>query len=150
MDKQYKDILQFAIEREMDSYNFYTEAKKNAKTSNAKTFFDQLAKQELIHKQKLEGMHLSKEVLMDLSVLNIDDYSIHEQFDNDMQFHMEYQQILLLAIKREALSVKLYTDIRRIVKDLEQQKIFDRLIKEEQSHRDLLQMEYDACVLTED
>jgi rubrerythrin len=150
MDKRYEDILQFAIEREMDSYNFYTEAKKNAKTSNAKTFFDQLARQELIHKQKLEEMHLSKEVLMDLSVLNIDEYSIHEQFENDMQFHMEYQQILLLAMKREALSVKLYTDIRRIVKDSEQQKIFDRLIKEEQSHRDSLQMEYDAYVLTED
>ncbi len=150
MDKRYEDILQFAIEREMDSYNFYTEAKKNSKTSNAKTFFDQLAKQELIHKQKLEEMHLSKEVLMDLSMLNIDEYSIHEQFENDMQFHMEYQQILLLAMKREALSVKLYTDIRRIVKDSEQQKIFDRLIKEEQSHRDSLQMEYDAYVLTED
>ncbi len=150
MDKQYKDIVQFAIERELDAYNFYTEAKKNAKTSNAKTFFDQLARQELIHKQKLESMQLSKEVLMDLSVLNIDDYSIHESFPNDMQFHMEYQQILLLAIKRETLSAKLYTDIRNIVKDPEQQKIFDRLIKEEQSHRDSLQLEYDAYVLTED
>ncbi len=150
MDKQYKDIVQFAIERELDAYNFYTEAKKNAKTSNAKTFFDQLARQELIHKQKLESMQLSKEVLMDLSVLNIDDYSVHESFSNDMQFHMEYQQILSLAIKRETLSAKLYTDIRNIVKDPEQQKVFDRLIKEEQSHRDSLQLEYDAYVLTED
>ena len=150
MDKQYKDILQFAIERESDAYTFYTAAKKEAKTSNARTFFDQLARQELIHKQKLESMKLSKEVLMDLSVLNIDDYSIHESFSNDMQYHMEYQQILLLAIKRETLSVKLYTDIRNIVKDAEQQKLFDRLIKEEQSHRESLQLEYDAFVLTED
>ena len=150
MDKQYKDILQFAIERESDAYIFYTAAKKEAKTSNARTFFDQLARQELIHKQKLESMKLSKEVLMDLSVLNIDDYSIHESFSNDMQYHMEYQQILLLAIKRETLSVKLYTDIRKVVKDPEQQKIFDRLMKEEQSHRESLQLEYDAYVLTED
>ncbi len=150
MEKQYKDIVQFAIDRELDAYNFYTEAKKAAQTSNAKTFFDQLAQQELIHKQKLESMKLSQEVMMDLSALTIDDYVVHESFSPDMQFHMEYQQILLLAIKREAMSEKLYTDMRKVVKDPEQQKIFDRLIKEERSHRDALQMEYDAYVLTED
>lgn len=150
MEKQYRDVLEFAIEREIDAYNFYKEAKKNAKTSNAKAFFSQLADQELIHKQKLEQMNLSKEVLTDLSVLKIDDYSLKESYSNDMQFHMEYQQILLLAMKRETLSVKLYTDMRKLVKDPEQQKVFERLIKEEQSHHDLLQREYDAYVLTED
>ncbi len=150
MEKQYKDIVQFAIDREQDAYNFYIAAKKSATTSNAVTFFNQLAQQELIHKQKLEGMKLSQEVMMDLSVLTINDYTVQESFSPDMQYHMEYQQILLLAIKRETMSEKLYTDMRRIVKDPEQQKIFDRLIKEEHSHRDSLQMEYDAFVLTED
>ncbi|MGB9735187.1 MAG: ferritin-like domain-containing protein [bacterium] len=150
MDKQYRDILEFAIEREVDAYNFYTEAGKHAKTSAAREFFDQLARQELGHKQTLEAMHLTREVLMDLSGLKLDDYSLKESYSNDMQFHMEYQQILLLAMKRENLSVKLYTDMRKLVKDKEQQKIFDRLIKEEQSHHDLLQKEYDAYVMTED
>lgn len=150
MDKQYKNILEFAIKREKDSYEFYIKAKENAKTSGAKTLFDQLAQQELGHKQTLEVMHLTKEVLMDLSMLNINDYTLRESYSNDMQFHMEYQQIVLLAMKKEELSVKLYTDMRKIVKDKQQQIVFDRLIKEEQSHRDLLQREYDAYVLTED
>ncbi len=150
MVNQYKDILEFAIEREMDAYTFYTQAQKLAKTTNARTFFDQLAKQELVHKQKLEAMRLSSELLMDLSVLNIDDYKNDEAFSPDMQFHMEYQQILLLAIKRENLSVRLYTDMRGAVKDSEGKQLFDRLIKEEEAHRDALQIEYDAYVLTED
>jgi rubrerythrin len=150
MEQQYENILQFAIERETDAYNFYKEAQKNAKTSGAKSLFEQLANQELTHKQKLEQMHLSKEVLTDLSVLNISDYSLKEPYSNDMQFHMEYQQILLLAMKREELSVKLYTDMSKFVKEPEQQKVLYRLIKEEQSHRDQLQHEYDAYVLTED
>lgn len=150
MDKQYKNIVEFAIEREMDSYNFYTEAHKHAKTQNAKTFFDQLAKQELIHKQKLEEMKLSEELLMDLSVLNIDEYSSNESFASDMQFHVEYQQILLLAIKREELSVRLYGDMRKVVKEPDKQRLFDRLIQEEKNHREELQIEYDAYVLTED
>ncbi len=150
MDKQYKNIVEFAIEREMDAYKFYTEAQKHAKTQNAKTFFDQLAKQELIHKQKLEEMKLTEELLMDLSVLNIEEYSSNESFASDMQFHVEYQQILLLAIKREELSVRLYRDMRKAVKEPDKQKLFDRLIEEEKSHREELQIEYDAYVLTED
>jgi len=38
----------------------------------------------------------------------------------------------------------------KFVKEPEQQKVLYRLIKEEQSHRDQLQHEYDAYVLTED
>lgn len=150
MTNQYKDIVEFAIEREEDAYNFYTQARKIAKTSNAKTIFDQLAKQELRHKEKLEAIKLSSELLMDLSTLNIDDYKNDESFTPDMQYHMEYQQILLLAIKRESLSVRLYTDMRQAVHEPGGQQLFDRLIKEEEAHRDTLQMEYDAYVLTED
>ena len=150
MDKANKDIVRFAVDRELDSYNFYMHAKKSARTTAAREFLDQLAKQELIHKQKLEAMKLSREELVDLSALTMDDYTISETIPQDMQYHIEYQQILLLAMKRELLSVKLYTDMRRAVKDEERQKTFDRLIREEQSHRDALQNEYDTYVLTED
>ena len=150
MEKQYKDILQFAIERETDSYNFYVRTKEHVETSNARTFFDQLAKQELVHKQKLESMSMSKELLIDLSALNIGDYTVTEQFADDMQYHMEYQQILLLAIKREEMSVRLYRDMGRVVKDPDKQHLFGVLMQEEQRHGEGLQIEYDAYVLTED
>ncbi|MCL4558082.1 MAG: ferritin family protein [Deltaproteobacteria bacterium] len=150
MGKEYKNILQFAIERERDAYDFYTKAKEHVKTSNARTFFDQLAKQELAHKQKLESMSISKELLIDLSSLDIASYTLDEQFADDMQFHMEYQQILLLAIKREEMSVRLYKNMRMVVKEPDKQQLFGILMQEEQSHREELQIEYDAYVLTED
>ncbi len=149
MEKKYKDIMQFAIERELDAYDFYTRAKKNAKTAEEQSLFDQLSKQELAHKQKLEAMRPSWEELINLSSLVMDDYTINESLPPDKQYHMEYQQILLLAMKKELLSVKLYTDMRRAVKDEERQKIFDMLIKEERAHGDILEHEYNTRVFSE-
>ncbi len=150
MERQGKDILQFAIEREEEAYNFYTKAKEYVKTSNAKTFFNQLAMQELVHKQKLESMSISKELLIDLSTLDVGNYTMTDQFADDRQYHMEYQQILMLAINREELSVRLYGDMRKVVKEPDKQQLFGVLMQEEQGHREELRMEYDAYVLTED
>ncbi|NOY77305.1 MAG: hypothetical protein GXO76_05490 [Calditrichaeota bacterium] len=49
-----KDILGVAIEREEQSYHFYMEALAKAVTPAEKKLLQELAKEELLHKEKLE------------------------------------------------------------------------------------------------
>ncbi|MCL4478872.1 MAG: ferritin family protein [Deltaproteobacteria bacterium] len=149
MEKQYKDIIEFAVDRELNAYDFYTGAQKRARTSGAKSMLQELAAQELKHKQRLEALHLEENVMLDLSKLDIADYTDSESIETDMQYHLEYQQILLIALRREKSSVRLYTDIKSLMKEKEKQQLFEWLVKEEQSHYDRLQKEYDTYVLTE-
>ena len=59
-EKQFKEIIQFAIGREIDAINFYTQANKMVKHSGTKELFSDFSKQEEGHKKKLEGVLAGK------------------------------------------------------------------------------------------
>jgi len=62
---------------------------------------------------------------------------------------MSYQEALLLAIKREQNSVRLYQDLSRGAEEPELKKMFLVLSQEESKHKLKLETEYDQRVLTE-
>ena len=61
--KKFEEIIQFAIQRESESMDFYDRASKLVKHSGTKDLFLDFVKQEEGHKKKLEEVQTGKIVL---------------------------------------------------------------------------------------
>ena len=141
------EILDFAIKNEEEAAGFYTElASKNVSPGMTK-LFTSFAAEEKGHKAKLldikKGKHLvpAKEKVMDLK---IGDYLVDVEPSTDMK----YQDILILAMKKEKAAFKMYTDLAtRVEGDL--QNTFLALAQEEAKHKLRFEVEYDDNILKE-
>ena len=75
--------------------------------------------------------------------LKISDYLVEEPPSPDMNF----QDLLILAAKKEQKAVDLYSDLERKVSKKELKKLFEFLIQQEKSHKLKLEEEYEKHVL---
>ena len=81
-EKKFDDMLQFAVDREIESVRFYTEASHNVKHSGTKELFLDFARQEEKHKQKLEEVRKGKISLVhiqNIPDLKISDYLVDSE-----------------------------------------------------------------------
>jgi rubrerythrin len=145
-EKQFREMIQFAIGREVDSINFYTQANKMVKHSGTKELFLDFVKQEEGHKKKLEGVLAGKVDVVKIEKvpnLKISDYLV----DGELRPDISYAEILRIAMKREERSVKLYTDLKERSQDAALNNIFTFLAQEESKHKYALEKIYDDEVL---
>jgi len=140
------EIVQFAIQREIESINFYNKASKMVKLSGTKELFSDFMKQEEGHKKKLDGVQAEKIVLGKIEKipnLKISDYLVEAELKPDIS----YADILRIAMKREERSVKLYSDLNEKNEDEALKKLFTFLIQEESKHKYALEKIYDDEIL---
>jgi rubrerythrin len=145
-EKQFKEMIQFAIGREIDAINFYNQANKMVKHSGTKELFLDFMKQEEGHKKKLEGVLAGKVEVAKIEKvpnLKISDYMV----DGELRPDISYADILRIAMKREERSVKLYTDLKERNQDATLNNIFTFLVQEESKHKYALEKIYDDEVL---
>ncbi|WP_288018695.1 ferritin family protein [Tenuifilum sp.] len=142
------DILDFAIAREQDAVDFYNRLAGNARNNDMKKTFEQFAQEEMVHKARLvkikeEGVvSLPNEKVADLKVA---DYVVLESEREDMN----YEQALVLAMKREKAAFKLYMALSDRVDKAEYKELFKQLAQEESRHKLRFELEYDEYVLRE-
>jgi len=144
--KKFMEIVQFAIQREIESVNFYDEAGKMVKHSGTRELFSDFAKQEEGHKKKLEEVQAGKIVLGKIEKipnLKISDYLV----EAELKPNISYAEILRIAMKREERSVKLYTDLNEKNEDETLRKLFTFLVQEESKHKYALEKIYDDEIL---
>ena len=145
-EKKFMDMIQFAIQREIESINFYDKASKMVKLSGTKELFSDFMKQEEGHRKKLEGVQAGKIVLGKIEKipnLKISDYLV----ETELKPNISYAEILRIAMKREERSVKLYTDLNEKNEDETLRKLFAFLIQEEGKHKYALEKIYDDEIL---
>jgi rubrerythrin len=145
-EKRFKEIIQFAIQREIESMDFYDKASKIVKHSGTKDLFLDFMKQEEGHKKKLEEVQAGKIVLGKIEKipnLKISDYMVETELKPDIS----YGDILRVAMKREERSVKLYTDLNEKNQDENLKNLFTFLIQEESKHKYYVEKLYDDEVL---
>ena len=145
-EKQFREMIQFAIGREVDSINFYTQANKMVKHSGTKELFLDFVKQEEGHRKKLEGAlggKIDVTKIEKVPNLKISDYLV----DGELRPDISYADILRIAMKREERSVKLYTDLKERNQDATLNNLFTFLIQEESKHKYALEKIYDDEVL---
>lgn len=144
--EQFKEIIKFAIDKEINAFNFYTSAGQVAKYSGAKELFSDLAKEEAGHRNLLEKLDMEKIAKVRIEPvpnLKISDYMVDVEFKPDLS----YADILRAAMKMEERALKLYTDMKESNKDQDINKLFTFLANEESKHKYRLEKIYDDEVL---
>jgi rubrerythrin len=143
------EVLDFAIAREQEAVRFYTDLAAKMDKPATKAIFQDFAREEAGHKKKLldvkESGHLqpSTEKVLDLK---IGDYLV----EVDPATHeLDYQNALILAMKREKAAFKLYTNLAEATDDADLKSTMLALAQEEAKHKLRFEMEYDDKVLAE-
>ncbi len=145
-EKRFKETIQFAIQREIDSIDFYNKANKMVKHSGTRDLFLDFMKQEEGHKKKLEdvkGGKISLGKIEKIPNLKISDYLVEAELKPDISFG----DILRIAMKREERSVRLYTDLNEKNQDENLRGLFTFLIQEESKHKYYIEKIYDDEIL---
>jgi len=140
------DALDFAIDREQEAYEMYTELAAQMKNPGIKATFTQFAGEELGHKAKLESVKAGKKlepVKKKILDLKIGDYLV----DIKPKKGMSYQEALILAMKREHAAYTMYKDFASRAPDNEIQTLFLGLAQEEAKHKLRFEVEYDENIL---
>ncbi|GBC60368.1 rubrerythrin [Desulfonema ishimotonii] len=141
-----KDMIDFAIEKEQEAADFYTEASGQEAFSGSKEMLREFAREELKHKKMLEDM---KSKGIDDSV---NEYTFkwipdirRSDYVDDLTYAkgMGYRDMLMLAMKREEKALKLYNELLSMAEDDLARNFFKVLCQEEAKHKLALETMYD-------
>ncbi len=152
VDNELQRIIRTAIQREIDAYNLYKTVADNAETAHAKDLLNDLAAQELGHRNRLEGFLagnvgkvLNKRQQQKIVDLKITDYLVEEPLTPDADF----QTILIVAGKREKASHDLYESLAEVTEDPDAAQLFAFLAAEELTHKRRIETLYEQLVYKE-
>jgi rubrerythrin len=142
------EILDFAIAREVEANEFYTQLAEQMENPSMRKVFEAFAIEETGHKMKLEAVKAGEHELTDEQVqsLEIADYVAEGEARPDMS----YAAALVLAMKREKASYRLYIDLATVAEAEELTDMFLALAQEEAKHKLRFEIEYDDVILKED
>ncbi len=140
------DILDFAIDNEIDAYKFYTSLAAKANNPEMKEVFLNFAAEEQGHRKLLEDVKEGRQIKIggaQIADLKIADYVV----DVKPTPNMSYQDALILAMKKEKASFALYTDLAAATTDPQGKKLFQSLAQQEAKHKLRFELEYDEIIL---
>jgi len=150
--KRWSDVneaLDFAISNEEESYRFYADLAGRAERRPwMRAVFEGFAKEEMGHKAKLEGvkrgnkLKVAEKKVLDLQ---IGDYLVDVQPTGEI----DYQEALVVAMKKEKAAFRLYSDIAAATEEGALRDLFLALAQEEAKHKLRFEIEYDEVVLRE-
>ena len=135
------EVLDFAIAREVEAYDFYMKLAALAQRPQTVKVIRDLAVEERQHKIRLEAVKAGEIVLKEEEVGNLDIAGYIE--DVEPKPSMSYTELLVLAMKKENKSYRLYTDLASIAQNKQVKEIFLRLAQEEAEHKLRFEFEYD-------
>ena len=128
-----EEVLDFAISREQQAVDFYTRLSSIAPGKQLQELMLGYAREEQRHKDKLLAVKadgsLDNEHKRPLD-LKMADYLV----DVEETPEMTYQDALIIAMKREQVAFKLYTDMAEKIDNPELKSLFESLAREEASH----------------
>jgi len=142
------EILDYAIEREAEAAQFYADLAGRVDRPWMQELFKSFSKEEEGHKKKLMAVKKGKHLMPaadKVADLKIADYVV----DVDTAGELDYQQALIVAMKREKASFRLYTDLAGKTDSEDLRQTFLALAQEEAKHKLRFEVEYDEFVLQE-
>jgi len=146
--KSVDDILDFAIGNEEEAAAFYTDLATRMERPWMSKIFSGFAQEEMGHKRKLLEVKAGKRLISaqdKVLDLKIGDYLVDAQVTKAM----DYQDALIVAMKKEKKAFKMYTDLADAVDDEGLKETFLSLAQEEAKHKLRFEIEYDDYVVTE-
>jgi rubrerythrin len=144
--KNVDDVLNFAIAGEMEARDFYISLAKKADRPWMAEVFKEFAAEEEKHRMKLvqvkQGGDLTPltERILDLKIA---DYLS----DVAPTHHLTFQEALVVAMKREKESFRMYTDLASAAPNDRIRDAFQALAQEEAKHKLRIELMYDEQIL---
>ncbi len=140
------DILDFAINQEQESVDFYNNLASKSSNKVMRNVFEQFAQEEMGHKAKL--LDIQQKGIYDVSSEKIMDMKIADYIVNVKPSpQMTYQEVLVLAMNKEKAAFKLYLGLSERAPGNELKNFFIMLAQEESRHKLRFELEYDEYVL---
>jgi rubrerythrin len=141
-----KAIIDFAIEKEKEAAEFYESIAKEESAAGSKNMYKEFALEEKKHQTLLENID-KKGVALGLAdykfkwITDIkrSDYTVAMEYGKNMA----YNEILMIAMKREENALKLYNTLLENTDNPEQKTVFKVLCQEEAKHKLALETLYD-------
>jgi len=146
--KSVDEILDFAIGNEEEAAAFYTGLASRMERPWMSKIFKGFAQEEMGHKRKLLEVKAGKLLIKSQDKvldLKIGDYLV----DAKVSDAMDYQDALIVAMKKEKKAFKMYTDLADAVDHEGLRNTFLALAQEEAKHKLRFEVEYDDYVMTE-
>jgi rubrerythrin len=143
-----EEIISFARDKEKESIQFYEDLARKIENPVLKETVLSMADQERKHDKLLKGLtpkNIQALVSSSLPDMKISNYLVDVEPSRDLS----YQEILIIAMKREEKSYALYSDLEARAADAATRKLFELLKGEELRHKATLEKEYEGRVLWE-
>ncbi|MEJ2715616.1 MAG: ferritin family protein [Deltaproteobacteria bacterium] len=142
------EILDFAVGQEEQAAQFYTDLAGRMERPWMSKIFEAFAREEMGHKRILLEVKTGKRLLnaeQKVVDLKIGDYLVDVEPSPDM----DYQDALIVAMKKEKKAFKMYNDLAEATDDENLQTTFLSLAQEEAKHKLRFEIEYDDYVMAE-
>lgn len=143
-----QEVLTFAIDKENEAARFYTDLSNRSSSKATAQVFKDLAAEEMKHRavlENLEGAGVLKPANFQVADLKMSDYLVDVEPNQDM----DYQDALILAMKREKAAYRLYFDLAAGAVDQNLKDTFENLAQKEAGHKLRLETIYDEQILTD-
>lgn len=146
--KKFNEIIDFAVAREKEAIKFYQDLQNEVKFDAQKDLLKSFEDMEQGHVDILENIRNTK--FENIKVPAVDDLKISNYVvDLEPSPDMSYQDIIVMAMKREEAANKLYTALAEQVGNDEIKKLFQKLASEEAKHKLHFEKIYDKEILTD-
>ena len=141
MSKRISDILDLAIQREVEAYEFYMDILGRVDDESVKDTLKFIAGEEVKHKRFLVNYREGKYGTDSLRMAHVVDYKIAEYLEEpDMDGDISSQEVYLIAAHRENRSHQFYTELANLHAGGEPQSMLLKMANEELKHKE--KMEY--------
>jgi len=140
------EILDYAIDQEQQAADFYADVAQRAETAGMKKILLDFSEEEKRHKRILLDVKAGEHELtpeQEVLDLKIVDYLVDVEVKDDIN----YQDALIVAMKRERAAYQLYSDMAAKIPDSHLKEVLEGLAKEEAKHKLFFESEYDERVL---
>jgi rubrerythrin len=145
-------IIQRAIRFEENAYDFYTGASEMVKFPHVREMLNELAGEEVKHKEKLEGLLASdtEQIVAakqrrQIQDLKLADYLVASPLDEGATI----QDVLMIAMQREKNSHDFYNLMAGIAGSEAAKDLFQFLAQEELGHKNKVEVLYDDIIYRE-
>jgi rubrerythrin len=143
-----REIINFAIEREQEAVDFYTDVAARMKPETLAEELRRIAAMEVQHRERLKRLDVTAYAAAPVakaSDLKIADYLVALE----PKPGMTWQEILNIAMHRELASMNLYADLAKLSTDAGVRRLFENLSAEESKHKLFFETTWDDEVLIE-
>lgn len=141
-----EDILEFAIFRENEAHNFFLALASRVKDPQMRKVFEDLAAEELEHKEKLELEIIKTGKTVSTEQTPPRPASEYIITDSPSQLDIDYKDALLLGMEKEEASFRTYVNLIPSVKDEQSREVLLALAQEEVKHKLRFETEYNMLL----